>query len=117
MRNSFNKFAQEAFVDVYDEDVAKIGRAYQAAMDKYKGKTNSYANLAELAKYLEDEMHKVGYRAYVDISPILLGEPPILEILGPIDEGKETDHDRKVWEVEKSKTRNEKFYGEKGKIA
>lgn len=117
MSNNLDKFAEEAFKDIYDEDIAAIGKVYREVSEKWRLKSNTMANLREMATEMEGKMVHAGFRARVDWTPCLYGGDAILDILGPIEERKEeTDHDKKAWEVNKSIDRGEKWLGQKGKI-
>lgn len=117
MTKELNKFAEEAFKDIYDEDIAAIGRVYREVQEKYRLKSNTMPVLREMAREMEGKMAAAGFVARVDWTPCLYGENAVLDILGPVQERKEeTDHDKKQWEVNRANDRGEQWLGEKGKI-
>jgi hypothetical protein len=57
---------------------------------------------------------KCNMLAHVDAEPVFLGEPPIIEFTGKIGSSttpEEFDHEKKEWEVKKSKELGEDFLG------
>lgn len=105
--------------DLYDYEIAKIGKIAYEISSEFSKKTNTQMNLAEMAKKAEDRFQAAGFRVHVDLAPVLFYQPPAIEIIGRIettDNAKqEFDHDRKRWEVLGGNTRGEKFRGEKEK--
>lgn len=116
MSKDLDTFASEAFKDIYDEDIATIGKVYKEVMEKWRLKSNTMANLREMSTEMEGKLAQAGFRSRVDWTPSIYGQQPILDILGPIHERKEeTDHDKKQWEVNKANDRGEDWLGQKGK--
>lgn len=103
--------------DLTDFEIMKVGAISKEVSARFSHKPNTAKNLAEMANYAEDEFRKIGLLTHVDLSPVLLGEPPIMEIRGRVADANEHkygfDHERKRHEVLEANARGEKFRGEK----
>jgi hypothetical protein len=105
--------------DLYDYDVMKIGKIAKELTSEFSKKTNNQMNLSEMAKKAEDKFLAIGFKVHVDLVPVLLNQPPTIEVIGRVETSEaakqEYDHERKRWEVLSGNDRGEKFRGEKEK--
>ncbi len=113
--SSLERFEDHAIADLYDEDIKKVGELWNDVLQRFAHRSNSQANLAEMAKYAEHKFLEKGFVVAVDVSPALLDEPPIITVRGKIEGFEEFDHERKGWEVNKANDKGEKFLGQKEK--
>ena len=114
--------------DLYDHEVAAIGRVWTELSGKWSRKPNSRANLQEFAKEAHDSFLKLGFVVNVMwennlmINPETMQPFPIeIEVMGRVPGIEYTedgvalhDHERHRDQVIKSKERGEKFLGQKG---
>jgi len=113
--------------DLYDHEIAKIGPIWRKLMDEFSRKPNTRANLDELVRRATDEFLKIGLVVEVNVAPCLIFNPmtnsynpPEIVIMGRVpgthyeEEGVPLmDHEKKRWEVIKSRERGEDFLGQK----
>lgn len=102
--------------DLTDHDVMIVGKIVGDLMAKYSDKPNTPENLDHLRDEALTRLAEAGILATLDPAPCFYGEPPVLEILGKVgDPGftAEFDHERKQYEVIKSKERGEDYLGQK----
>lgn len=110
--------------DLYDYEIERIPPVWQKLMHEFSTKTNTRANLDELAKRAAEEFLKAGLIVEVNSAPTLIINPntmqpgmPEIVIIGRVDslDDAEYDHERKRHEVLRSKERGEAYYGQKEK--
>jgi len=107
--------------DLYDEEIARIPRVWQQLMAEFSKRPNTKGNLEELAKRANEEFLKIGLIVEVNTLPTLIFDPykneygnPEITILGRIPGTiSEFDHEKKGWEVVKSRDRGEDYLGQK----
>lgn len=116
--------------DLYDADIAQVGKVWRRLMDQFSRKPNTKANLQELARVAHEEFLKIGFVVNVVWENSLIVNPETMEAfpieieilgrvsggsgLGEVVEGHELmDHERKRHEVLRSKERGEDYYGQK----
>jgi hypothetical protein len=87
---------------------------------KYQYKTATKENLEALRDEALTRLSEINILAELDPAPILNGEPPTIEIKGKmaIDDIHQYgfDHEKKKWEIDKARERNEDYLGEKQEL-
>lgn len=110
--------------DLYDAEVIEAGKIMKDLVQRFRYKATTQHNLEELTKYATEAFFNIGLIAVVDVSPVLLGQSPLVEIQGRVpgssrsytEDGYEfMDHERKSVEVKKSRDLGESYHGEKEK--
>lgn len=122
-------FSNAMTLDLNDDEIKIAGELILSIRAKYVGRWRymSFDSVDHAVSELEkmrDELsttlaEKLGLLVSVDGSPILDGQPPVIEIIGKI-EGTQfanfgMDHEKKAWEVKKATDRGEDYLGQKGK--
>lgn len=115
--HSDRAFSQSAS-DLTDHEIQQTFKIVELVRLKYAGKPNTSENLEQLRdEVLTRLAEDVNILASFDPAPCFYGEPPILEILGKVTgdglykDG--FDHEKKQYEVIKSKERGEDYLGQK----
>jgi hypothetical protein len=125
------QFSDALTLDLTDAQAAQSVQIIKKIKDKYQAKFiakfNSPGFTIEDAEKAVDEMademvytlaSEADMLATVDGTPVLEGEPPMIEIVGALSGHSVSqygmDHERKAWEVKKATDRGEAFLGEKG---
>jgi hypothetical protein len=84
---------------------------------KYANKPNTADNLERLRDEVLTRLSEINILATLDPAPCFYGEPPIVEIIGKVATDPihkvGMDHEKKRYEVLKSKERNEDYLGQK----
>lgn len=94
-------------LDLYKEDEEKIYDIVDRVRAKHMdGGEVNWDKLGRLHRELEGRLQDAGYDVSVDVTPLLEGFPPIVNINGRRDAG-EWDFDKKAYEVKKRIERNE----------
>lgn len=104
--------------DLTDEEAQRVVTIILGEVqNKYAFKTATKANLEALRDEALTRMAEIGVLAELDVSPVLNGEPPVLEIIGKVSTDSfhqhGFDHEKKHWEVNKAKDRGEEYLGQK----
>lgn len=122
-------------IDLYDSEVAALGKVIRKLMEEWSHKPNTRNNLEELTRRAHDECLKVGLVIELDTTPCLIarvdpatgsityGSPELVVMgrsstskLANLEQGVHVlDHERKREEVLLSKERGEDFAGQKFK--
>lgn len=115
--NSDKAFSQTAN-DLTDHEIQQTFKIVELIRLKYAGKANTPENLEQLRdEVLTRLAEDVNILASFDPAPCFYGEPPILEILGKVQTDSlykdGFDHEKKRFEVIKSKERGEDYLGQK----
>jgi hypothetical protein len=120
---SAKEFSDALTLDLNDEEIARAFQIIARVRTKYKHR--SFDNIEkgmmiveEMEKEVQTELaEKLNILARIDVTPMLMGNPPILEVLGKLPgdpvEKYGFDHEKKEWEVKRSTSRNEDFLGQK----
>lgn len=125
---SAKDFSGALTLDMTDAEIKKAFEIIASLKEKYQGRwrTMYFDSMEKVANELEtfgDEVKTrlaegVNVLATVDGSPVLAGEPPVIEIIGRIAgdsfEKHGMDHEKKQWEVQRASERDEDYYGQKG---
>lgn len=110
------QLAQTA-TDLSDEEIADTFILIEEVRQKYAGKPNTHMNLEALRDEVVTRLADKNILATLDPAPCFYGEPPIVEIIGKVSTDPihkyGFDHERKQFEVVKSKERKEDYYGQK----
>lgn len=101
---------------LYDAEIVAAAKVVGQLTRKYGRRTwSSTASFNRLSEELETEatarLAEVGLLVEVKTLPMLVGQPPVIEITGRIDNSA-FDHELKRHEVLKSKINNETIHGE-----
>jgi hypothetical protein len=116
MTDPVKNLAQVA-TDLTDHEVMQIGKIVGELVAKYGRKANTAENLDQLRDEALTRFAEAGIIATLDPAPCFYGEPPVVEIIGKIGgdpiEKYGFDHERKQYEVIKSKDRGEDYLGQK----
>jgi hypothetical protein len=89
-------------IDLYDDEILKVHKIVEDLSTKYSGKTATGEVLNNLQREAVGRLLDIGLVATVDVTPCIVGKPPVIAIDSRVDMG-EFDHDRKRWEVEQSR--------------
>lgn len=107
----------ENAANMYDSDVRMIGEVVTALSHKYSKLPNTAPNLEKLRDEALTKLAEKGILVEIDVTPCFYGQPPNIDILGKVSTDDfhkyGLDHEKKGWEVKKSKDRGEDFYGQK----
>jgi hypothetical protein len=107
--------------ELLDSEIQQAVKVVGALQMKYARMANSVTNLEKLRDEALTRLSEIGILATFDPAPCFYGEPPIVEFVGKVNtdaihkDG--FDHEKKRYEVLKSKERNEDYLGQKGKSA
>ncbi len=115
--------------DLYDHEVAEIGKIWHELQTKWSHKTNTKANLQEFAKEAHGVFLKAGFVVNIAwehnlvVNPVTMEPYPIeVEVMGRVPGNEHTedgvelhDHELHRWQVLNANQRGEKFYGQKEK--
>jgi hypothetical protein len=115
--------------DLYDHEIAKVGKIWRQLMAEFSHRANTRANLDELARRAHDEFLKVGLVIELNTAPCLIWNPrtgstgsPEIVVLGRVPGSEYTeqgvglfDHELKRHEVLTARDRGEDFMGQKEK--
>lgn len=115
--------------DLYDYEVATIGRILKELTSRWSRTTNTKQNLQEFAKAANDMFLRAGFIVNVQWENTLIAVPDVtsrsgfkplpitIEVLGRVQPLDEFDHERKRREVLTANDRGEKYLGQKdGKV-
>jgi hypothetical protein len=123
MSNSFDigKGFAHAAADLTDSEITETFKIITLVREKYAHASNSPENLDKLRDEVLTRLMEIGVLATLDPAPCFYGEPPIIEIIGKIQEDKVFhtegfDHEKKQYEVRKSVDRNEDWLGQKESV-
>jgi hypothetical protein len=118
------EFSDALTLDLNDDEIAVAFRLIYLVRQKYAHR--SFDTLEQGVKIVE-EMEKeiqtllaeqLEILSRVDVTPMLMGQPPVLEILGKLPTSATAkygfDHEKKEYEVKKATERGETYLGEKG---
>lgn len=104
-------------MELTDSEVQEVFAEIVRIQERYKFRTASRANLDSLQDEVLTKLHGMNVLASFDPTPLLNGEPPIVEIVGKIradDIHKYGfDHEREYWEVQRANERGQDVYHEK----
>lgn len=104
-------FKDDDLVNLYDEDVVRIGKISAELVDRWSGRTNSQLNLDLLEKEAVARFTEIGFTIQVDTTPCLVGHAPVISITGRTD-AHVFDVEKKRWEVLKAKIRGQRIHGQ-----
>ena len=91
-----------AQVNLYDFEKDAILKLVQSISEKWWGKPNTPANLAELHNELVGRLADLGYKTTVDVTPTIAGKPIDVRIDDRIQQI-EFDYDKHRDEIRKSR--------------
>jgi hypothetical protein len=102
-------------------EITATFKIVEAVRLKYSRAANSPDNLDKLRDEVLTRLMEIGVLATLDPAPCFYGEPPVLEIIGKVQEDKTFhtegfDHEKKQYEVRKATDRNEDWLGQKENI-
>jgi hypothetical protein len=106
-------------MELMDSEVTAAFEIVESARRKYAGMPNTEKNLQRLSDEIVTRLSDIGILATLDPTPVVFGDPPVLEIIGKIgDVGfqQATDYEKKSWEVRKAHNRQEYFLGERESV-
>lgn len=116
--------------DLYDWEIQKAAAVYwkHHAMIQ-QGIPNTPAAVKEFGKRIQDDYYKAGFLVNVDMTPCaiinpsskggVMSYPPEVEIIGYVndpEDKQEFDHDEKRFEVLDSRSKGEKYRGDKERV-
>lgn len=125
---STKDFSGSLTLDLTDDEISRAYRVIVRIKTKWEGvfrkkfPFDSLDQALDLLSQFDDEIktelaEQCNILATVDTTPILEGQPPVIEWIGKLpgdDIYKEgLDHERKEYEVKRAHARGEAFYGEK----
>lgn len=103
-------------IDMYDEEIVKVTNLLMEMQNKWGPRPNNQKNLAEMATEIKDRFFKLGFVVDVDLVPCIQVDasgksfPPEVIVMSRVKDF-EFDHEKKGFEVKRSKTRGEKYDG------
>lgn len=102
---------------LYDDEVKEIGNVVGQLVRRWSHKPNTESNLFEMEKEAVHKLFELGFVAHVDLFDAWVGGKPIIEIVGRVRGSQEYnygfDHEKKGFQVVKSKERGEDYLGQK----
>lgn len=127
--SNLTDFSNAMTLDLTDEEIKLFGELTLKIRARYieRWRLMNFDSIDHAIDELEkfrDELsttlaERMGLLVTVDGSPILAGEPPIIEVIGKIDGTQFAtygmDHEKKETEVKLATERNEAYLGQKGK--
>lgn len=105
--------------DLQDSEQKAIMDTFVALDQKWRYKPNNARNLAEFTNEANEAFAKIGFLVHVQVADVLVGGPPTIEIIEKVGDRADEeskygfDHERKRYDVLKSKVRNEDYIGQK----
>lgn len=111
--------------DLYDWEIAEIGKIWNELQHDWMKKPNTTSNLTEFSRVAHESFLKAGFVVNVQWENSLIIDPKtmqpmpvMIEVLGRIAEPKDGyDYERKSHEVRKAVSRGEAYLGQKdGKV-
>lgn len=111
--------------DLYDWEIQKCAKAFAECSYLCANTRATINNVKEVGKRIQDIFEKQGFMVSVDMSPCLILLPngrtdgPKVEIIGFVndpEDKQEFDHDEKQFEVLDSRTRGEKYRGDRERV-
>lgn len=120
---SAKEYSDALTMDLTDEEIRKSFSLIALVRKKYAGRSfdtieQGIMIIEELEKEIQYELATgLNILARVDSTPMLMGQPPILEIMGKLPgdsvEKYGFDHEKKEWEVKRATDRGEDYLGQK----
>lgn len=127
-------FSNALTMDLTDDEIKKAMEITLRIKEKWERKFKAKAGQVgfgpeealELIDQMEEELKyelatKLDIYATMDATPIFEGKPPIIEFAGALPSHSVAkqgfDHERKAWEVKKTKETKEDYLGQKGNKA
>lgn len=122
------QFSDVLTLDLTDEEIGQAFETIVSLKRKYQQKWHAmdFSRMERIADELEifrDEVtttlaERHSILATVDGTPVMAGEPPVIEIMGRIPgtafDQYGMDHEKKEWEVKQATNRGEDYLGQKG---
>jgi hypothetical protein len=110
-----------AAADLTDSEITEVFKIIALVQDKYATKANTAENLEKLRDETLTRLMDMGVLATLDPAPCFYGEPPVIEIVGKVQEDKVFhtegfDHEKKMYEVRKAADRGEDWLGQKESV-
>lgn len=110
-------YLAKSITDLTDEEINEAFQIIWEAREKYKDKTATAANLASLTDEITTKCANKGILVTCSEAPMLNGDPFQVSIDGKIGPPNQPfDHEKKGYEVNKSKQRGEDWLGQKEPI-
>lgn len=104
--------------ELLDSEVKQVFDIIVDIQARYATRANTADNLESMRDEALTRLMDIGVLATVDPTPCFYGDPPVVEIIGKVDQQFKKfglDHEQKGWEINKAHNRGEDFYGEKEK--
>lgn len=123
------QFSDALTLDLTDEEITRafaittsVSRKWRQIFAYRLGPHSTFTldQAMKLVDNFEDELktqlaEKLDILAQVDVTPVIEGQPPVVEILGALPSHSSTkyglDHEKKTWEVKKAKALGQDFLG------
>lgn len=107
--------------ELTDAEITNTFKIVASVREKWAGRANTPDNLEKLRDETLTRLMEIGVLATLDPAPCFYGEPPVIEIIGKIQEDKTYhtegfDHEQKMYEVRKAVDRNEDWLGQKESV-
>lgn len=114
---SSDKQLAQVASDLTDHEIQQVFRIVTSVRDRYAMKQNTPENLEAMRDEVLTRLAEINVLATFDPTPAFYGEPPAFEILGKVSGDSihkyGFDHERKQYEVIKSKERGEDYLGQR----
>lgn len=88
--------ADEEDIELLDSEIMGCVRILQHLTDKYSQRPAHYSTLVSMKNEAEYLFEKINLRVLVDWTPIMVQQPPMISIVGRVNE---FDPHQKAWEV------------------
>lgn len=121
---SDKEFSDALTLDLTDDEIKMFGILFQQVRGRYYGRRyDTLEQGVKIVEEMEKEMQTVmaerlSILCRFDVSPMIMGQPPIFEVMGRIPghsiEKYGFDHEKKEYEVKKATARDEDYLGQKG---